>query len=40
MFSLKRLTKSVLSLLITAVFFAACSQQDEMKINDTANLLR
>ncbi|MGM0579403.1 MAG: S8 family serine peptidase [Bacteroidota bacterium] len=39
MFSLKRLTKSVLSLLITAVIFAACSQEDEMKINDPADLI-
>ncbi|WMN12217.1 S8 family serine peptidase [Marivirga salinae] len=39
MFSLKRLTKSVLSLLITAVFFTACTQQDEMKINDPADLI-
>lgn len=40
MFSLKRLTKSVLSLLITAMFFAACTQQDEMKINDSSDLIQ
>mgnify|MGYP003110409858 CR=1 FL=1 len=39
MFSLKRLTKSVLSLLVAAVFFAACTQQDEMKINEPADLI-
>lgn len=39
MFSLQKLTKSVLSLLITAVIFAACSQEDEMKINDPADLI-
>jgi hypothetical protein len=39
MFSLQKLTKSVLSLLITAVIFVACSQEDEMKINDPADLI-
>jgi hypothetical protein len=39
MFSLKRLTKSVLSLLVTAVIFTACSQQDEMRINDSEDLI-
>ncbi|WP_296619641.1 S8 family serine peptidase [Marivirga sp.] len=39
MLSLKNLTKSILSLLVTAVIFTACSQQDEMKINDPSNLI-
>jgi len=39
MFSLKRVTKNVLSLLLTAAIFAACTQQDEMKVNDPANLI-
>lgn len=39
MLSIKNLTKSILSLLVTAVIFTACSQQDEMKINDTADLM-
>lgn len=39
MFSLQKLKKSVLSLLITAVIFVACSQEDEMKINDSADLI-
>lgn len=40
MFSLKKLTKSILSLLVAAAFFAACSQEDEMKINDQAELMQ
>ncbi len=39
MVSLQKLKKSVLSLLITAVIFVACSQEDEMKINDSADLI-
>jgi subtilisin family serine protease len=39
MFSLKRVTKSILSMLVAATVFAACTQEDEMKINDSADLI-
>ncbi len=39
MFKPKNFTKSLLSLFVVAAMFASCTNQDEMKVNETSNML-